>query len=104
MKPSARAQKLLVELLVFHFGGDRKLAHKLFGDPARQHNIRNWRQRGCVPLKSIIQVADVLKVSPCALNYKDAPALYSGPLPEWDEVIEETPLSPADKQHILELM
>lgn len=81
----------LVKEIVSSFGGAPRLCDKLaqltYGKMRlRQQTVRNWHDRGAVPLEKCVQIGQLLKISPFALNYLDMCKMNGG-CPSWDEVV-----------------
>ncbi len=80
------AQELIASIIK-HYGGPKAL-HKVVKVhiPLHYQSFVNWRTRGHVPLKYVVHIAELLKVSPYSLNYLGYSKMLNDK-PTWSSVV-----------------
>lgn len=96
-----RASKELCVTLLDVAGGASAIANSLEWD--RQY-IQMCYQQGYVPLVRVYEVGKLLGVSPYSLSYLKFLEALGEETPEFKKVVEGTPLLPAEKTRILEIV
>lgn len=82
----------LIDAILQHFGGEAPLRKLLVIKSKgkliyKRQNIYNWRDRGIVPLEHCYKIADLLEISPYALNYEGVILSNGTARPDWPDVV-----------------